>query len=117
MHVVAYVIHLCRARGCVAACLDACRLRLGGGVACRWMYAAGVGCSGVAQMTSSVIASVDHGVVATIKRVLMDRDTYDMRWGYGPRATEKKKMILSGLLDKKGKPNEKTPASWLKTEG
>ncbi|PFH37121.1 rRNA pseudouridine synthase [Besnoitia besnoiti] len=72
---------------------------------------------GVAQMTSSVIASVDHGVVATIKRVLMDRDTYDMRWGYGPRASEKKKMILAGLLDKKGKPNEKTPATWLKSEG
>ncbi|KYF42961.1 rRNA pseudouridine synthase [Toxoplasma gondii ARI] len=72
---------------------------------------------GVAQMTSSVIATVDHGVVSTVKRVLMDRDTYDMRWGYGPRASEKKKMILAGLLDKKGKPNEKTPASWLKSEG
>ncbi|CBZ54718.1 putative centromere/microtubule binding protein [Neospora caninum Liverpool] len=71
----------------------------------------------VAQMTSSVIATVDHGVVVTIKRVLMDRDTYDMRWGYGPRASEKKKMILAGLLDKKGKPNEKTPATWLKSEG
>ena len=30
---------------------------------------------GIAQMTTSVIASVDHGVVAIIKRVIMERDT------------------------------------------
>lgn len=72
---------------------------------------------GVAQMPTPVIASVDHGVVAAVKRVLMDRDTYAMRWGYGPRASEKKKMILGGLLDKKGRPNENTPKEWLKTEG
>lgn len=68
-------------------------------------------------MPTAVIASVDHGVVASIKRVLMDRDTYSTRWGYGPRASEKKKMILEGLLDKKGRPNEKTPKEWLKSEG
>lgn len=68
-------------------------------------------------MATAVIASVDHGVVASVKRVLMDRDTYAMRWGYGPRASEKKKMILGGLLDKKGRPNENTPKEWLKTEG
>lgn len=68
-------------------------------------------------MSTPVIASVDHGVVAAVKRVLMDRDTYAMRWGYGPRASEKKKMILGGLLDKKGRPNENTPKEWLKTEG
>lgn len=73
--------------------------------------------AGVAQMSTPVIASVDHGVVAAVKRVLMDRDTYAMRWGYGPRASEKKKMILGGLLDKKGRPNENTPKEWLKTEG
>ncbi|KAL8444307.1 hypothetical protein Emag_005568 [Eimeria magna] len=72
---------------------------------------------GIAQMPTAVIASVDHGVVAAVKRVLMDRDTYSMRWGYGPRASEKKKMILGGLLDKKGRPNENTPKEWLKTEG
>lgn len=49
---------------------------------------------GVAQMTTVTIASVDHGVVAVIKRNLMERDTYDMRWGYGPRAKEKKALIL-----------------------
>lgn len=49
---------------------------------------------GIAQMTTAVIASVDHGVVAIIKRVVMERDTYNLRWGYGPRASEKKKMIV-----------------------
>eukprot|EP01068_Selenidium_serpulae_P003714 Selendium_serpulae@DN3257_c0_g1_i2.p1 len=72
---------------------------------------------GIAQMPTSVIATVDHGVVAIIKRVIMERDTYNLRWGYGPRATEKKKLILAGQLDKKGKPNESTPSSWTKHEG
>jgi H/ACA ribonucleoprotein complex subunit 4 len=39
----------------------------------------------VAQMTTAVIASVDHGVVAVIKRVVMERDTYKVRWGMGTR--------------------------------
>jgi H/ACA ribonucleoprotein complex subunit 4 len=60
---------------------------------------------------------VDHGVVAVIKRVVMERDTYKMRWGHGPRASEKKKLIEKGQLDDKGKPNEKTPRSWLLHEG
>lgn len=90
---------------------------------------------GIAQMTTAVIASVDHGVVAVIKRVVMERDTYNLRWGYGPRASEKKKLIVvsvkiegltcgnhaffilqAGLLDSKGKPNEKTPKSWLQVK-
>merc|ERR1711988_1859011 len=73
--------------------------------------------TGVAQMTTAVIASVDHGCVAIIKRVIMERDTYNMRWGYGPRATDKKKLILAGKLDKHGKPNEKTPREWLMASG
>merc|ERR1719272_1153938 len=73
--------------------------------------------TGIAQMTTSVIASVDHGVVAVIKRVIMERDTYNMRWGYGPRATDKKKLILAGKLTDKGKPNEKTPRNWLLGQG
>jgi H/ACA ribonucleoprotein complex subunit 4 len=44
----------------------------------------------------------------------MERDTYPRKWGLGPRATTKKKMINDGLLDKHGKPNEKTPAEWLR---
>ena len=71
----------------------------------------------IAQMTTSVISSVDHGTVATIKRVIMERDTYQARWGFGPRASEKKKLILAGQLDKHGKPNEATPKSWLMHEG
>nr|CAD1833740.1 unnamed protein product [Ananas comosus var. bracteatus] len=34
--------------------------------------------------------------------------------GLGPRAQTKKKLIAHGLLDKHGKPNEKTPAEWLR---
>merc|ERR1711937_843852 len=31
---------------------------------------------GIAEMTTAVMATVDHGVVAKIKRVIMERDTY-----------------------------------------
>merc|ERR1719230_2406358 len=69
--------------------------------------------TGIAQMTTAVMATVDHGCVAIIQRVIMERDTYNMRWGFGPRATQKKKLILAGKLDKKGKPNENTPKEWF----
>merc|ERR1719408_1020084 len=69
--------------------------------------------TGIAQMTTAVVASVDHGCVAVIKRVIMERDTYNVRWGFGPRSQDKKKLILAGRLTEKGKPNEKTPKSWL----
>ena len=68
---------------------------------------------GIACLSSSEIMACDHGVVARIKRVIMDRETYPRRWGLGPRATQKKEMIEQGLLDKHGKPNESTPKSWL----
>merc|ERR1739848_851957 len=55
--------------------------------------------------------------VAKLKRVIMERDTYNQRWGYGLRAKEKKKLILEGKLDKHGKVNEKTPAAWLTPDG
>ncbi|CAN7124042.1 H/ACA ribonucleoprotein complex subunit 4 [Brassica rapa] len=67
---------------------------------------------GIAEMTTSVMATCDHGVVAKIKRVVMDRDTYPRKWGLGPRASMKKKLIADGKLDKHGKPNEKTPLEW-----
>jgi len=73
--------------------------------------------TGVAQMTTAVISSVDHGVVAVIKRVIMERDTYNMRWGFGPRSSDKKKLILAGKLTEKGRPNEKTPRDWLLGQG
>jgi len=67
----------------------------------------------IAQMTTSVMATVDHGVVAKIKRVIMERDVYPRRWGLGPMAQRKKAMIKEGKLDKHGKPNEKTPDNFL----
>jgi len=45
----------------------------------------------IAQMATADIACCDHGVVAKIKRVIMERDTYPRKWGLGPRAAEKKK--------------------------
>lgn len=67
----------------------------------------------VAQMTASEIYSADHGVAAKTKRVIMDRDTYPVRWKLGPRASRKKYLISVGLLDKKGKPTPQTPTDWI----
>ncbi|XP_023222536.1 H/ACA ribonucleoprotein complex subunit 4-like isoform X2 [Centruroides sculpturatus] len=72
-------------------------------------------CLAIALMTTATIASCNHGAVAKIKRVVMERDTYPRKWGLGPVASAKKKMIVEGLLDKHGKPNENTPANWLAT--
>ena len=71
---------------------------------------------GIAKMTTSVMATVDHGVVAVIKRVIMERDTYPRRWGLGPIASKKKKLKEAGKLDKYGAmiPG-KTPKSWIKS--
>uniref|UniRef100_A0A7R9Z235 PUA domain-containing protein n=1 Tax=Chlamydomonas euryale TaxID=1486919 RepID=A0A7R9Z235_9CHLO len=70
---------------------------------------------GIAQMTTAVMATVDHGCVAKIKRVIMERDTYPRRWGLGPYATLKKKLITEGKLDKHGRPNEATPKEYLRS--
>ena len=69
-------------------------------------------CIALAQMTTATMASCDHGYVAKIKRVIMERDTYPRKWGLGPKASIKKDMIKKGMLDKYGKPNENTPANW-----
>ncbi|KAH9288737.1 hypothetical protein KI387_032854 [Taxus chinensis] len=69
---------------------------------------------GIAQMTTAVIATCDHGTVAKVKRVVMERDTYPRKWGLGPKASTKKKMIAEGLLDKHGKPNDRTPKEWAR---
>lgn len=68
---------------------------------------------GIAQMTTAIMATCEHGVVAKIKRVIMDRDIYPRRWGLGPHAKIKKALIAEGKLDKYGRPNEVTPAKWL----
>ena len=69
----------------------------------------------LAQMTTAVMATVDHGVVAKIKRVVMERDVYPRRWGLGPMAQRKKTMIKDGKLDKNGKPNDNTPSDFLES--
>lgn len=68
---------------------------------------------GIAQMTTSEILSCDHGIVAKIKRVIMDKDLYPRRWGLGPRAQRKKNLKKLGLLDDKGKPTPNTPRDWV----
>jgi len=57
------------------------------------------------------------GVAAVVKRVIMERDTYNVRWGFGPRAQQKKELIKEGALTEKGKVNEKTPRSWILAQG
>jgi len=69
-------------------------------------------CTANALMTTATMASCDHGVIAKIKRVIMERDTYPRKWGLGPVAATKKTMIKDGKLDKYGKPNENTPSNW-----
>ncbi|KAJ1452612.1 pseudouridine synthase [Pelagophyceae sp. CCMP2097] len=54
----------------------------------------------IALMTTSVMADCDHGAVARIKRVIMERDTYPRKWGLGPMATKKKALVAAGTLHK-----------------
>lgn len=48
----------------------------------------------IAQMTTSTIATCDHGIVAKTKRVIMDRDVYEKKWKLGPFA-QKKEILKS----------------------
>lgn len=54
---------------------------------------------GIAQMSTVELTTCDHGVVAKVKRCIMERDLYPRRWGLGPVAVEKKKMKEVGKLD------------------
>jgi H/ACA ribonucleoprotein complex subunit 4 len=67
---------------------------------------------GISQMSTVELSTCDHGVVAKVKRCIMERDLYPRRWGLGPVALEKKKLKSSGKLDKYGRANEATPAQW-----
>ncbi|KAI9818531.1 MAG: centromere/microtubule-binding protein cbf5 [Pycnora praestabilis] len=67
---------------------------------------------GIAQMSTVELTTCDHGVVAKVKRCIMERDLYPRRWGLGPVALEKKKMKADGKLDKYGRANDATPAKW-----
>ncbi|KAF7311002.1 hypothetical protein HMN09_00643600 [Mycena chlorophos] len=67
----------------------------------------------IAQMSTVELATCDHGVVAKVKRCIMERDTYPRRWGLGPMAVQKKKMVKEGKLGKHGeKIAGVTPAEW-----
>ena len=41
---------------------------------------------GIAQMNTAVMSTCDHGCVANIKRVIMERDTYPRRYAVCHRA-------------------------------
>jgi H/ACA ribonucleoprotein complex subunit 4 len=69
---------------------------------------------GIALMTTATMASCDHGVVAKIKRVVMERDVYPRQWGLGPVASRKQSLVKEGVLGKFGKIQDNTPADWKK---
>jgi H/ACA ribonucleoprotein complex subunit 4 len=66
----------------------------------------------ISAMTTSVIATCDHGTVAKIKRVIMDREMYPKKWGKGPYAMKKAQFIKEGKLDKFGRATDTTPQQW-----
>ena len=66
----------------------------------------------IAQMTTSTIATCDHGIVARTKRVIMDRDVYDKKWKLGPFAKKKEDLKKEGKLDKFGRVVDSTPEAW-----
>ncbi|KAH9022949.1 putative rRNA pseudouridine synthase [Lactarius pseudohatsudake] len=69
----------------------------------------------IALMSTVDLATCDHGVVAKVKRCIMERDTYPRRWGLGPKAMEKKKLVKDGKLGKHGEKIEGvTPVEWSK---
>jgi H/ACA ribonucleoprotein complex subunit 4 len=63
-------------------------------------------------MTTSTIATCDHGIVARTKRVIMDRDIYDKKWKLGPFAKKKEDLKTQGKLDKYGRVVDNTPEAW-----
>lgn len=67
---------------------------------------------GIAHMATVEMSTCDHGIVARVKRCIMERDLYPRRWGLGPVAMEKKKLKAGGKLDKHGRPNDATPSTW-----
>lgn len=66
----------------------------------------------IAAMTTSTIATCDHGIVARTKRVIMDRDVYDKKWKLGPFSKKKADLKEQGKLDKFGRLTDSTPEAW-----
>lgn len=66
----------------------------------------------IAQMTTSTIATCDHGVVCRTKRVILERDVYEKKWKLGPFAKKKADLKSQGKLDKFGRMTDNTPEAW-----
>lgn len=66
----------------------------------------------IAQMTTSTIATCDHGIVTRTKRVIMDRDVYEKKWKLGPFSKKKADLKEQGKLDKYGRMTDSTPEAW-----
>ena len=66
----------------------------------------------IAQMTTSTIATCDHGIVTRTKRVIMDRDIYEKKWKLGPFSKKKADLKEQGKLDKYGRMTDSTPEAW-----
>lgn len=66
----------------------------------------------IAQMTTSTIATCDHGIVTRTKRVIMDRDVYEKKWKLGPFAQKKEELKKDNKLDKYGRCIDNTPEAW-----
>jgi len=67
---------------------------------------------GIAQMTTSTIATCDHGIVARTKRVILERDVYEKKWKLGPFSKKKTELKTAGKLDKFGRITDSTPEAW-----
>jgi len=63
-------------------------------------------------MTTSTIATCDHGIVTRTKRVIMDRDVYEKKWKLGPFAKKKEDLKAANKLDKYGRMTDSTPEAW-----
>lgn len=63
-------------------------------------------------MTTSTIATCDHGIVTKTKRVIMERDVYERKWKLGPFAKKKETLKTEGKLDKFGRITDSTPEAW-----
>jgi len=66
----------------------------------------------IAQMTTSTIATCDHGIVARTKRVILERDVYEKKWKLGPFSKKKTELKTAGKLDKFGRVTDSTPEAW-----
>lgn len=61
------------------------------------------------SLSISLYLSLPHALRLTRYE---QRDTYPRKWGLGPKAQEKKKLVKDGKLDKHGRATEATPAGW-----